>query len=152
MRALIPVFFVYVGCVAPLLYAGQGSTTSVIRDVRPVVFPKYNTYPGITRYAPTPAEYTRVVGDRAFAMERVTYRSDDLAVYAYLYRPAIPPRPTSGRHGHALSKTRSANAGGRCRRERPWVLRTRMAMTDASIADARGKKRGGPKGPPLRSI
>jgi len=68
------------------------ATTPAIRDVRPVAFPAYDVYPGIARYAPTPAEYARAVGDRAFVMERVTYRSDDLEVYAYLYRPAAPPK------------------------------------------------------------
>ena len=33
----------------------------------------------------------QAVGDQAFVMERVTYRSDDLDVFAYLYRPAAPP-------------------------------------------------------------
>ena len=37
-------------------------------------------------------EYARAISDRAFVMERVTYRSDDLEVYAYLYRPAAPPK------------------------------------------------------------
>ena len=32
------------------------------------------------------------VGARAFVMERVTYRSDDLDVYAYLYLPVAPPK------------------------------------------------------------
>jgi dipeptidyl aminopeptidase/acylaminoacyl peptidase len=64
----------------------------VIRDVRPVVFPAYDRYPGIARYAPTSAEYARAIGDNAFVMERITYQSDDLNVYAYLYRPADPPK------------------------------------------------------------
>jgi len=68
------------------------ATTSAIRRIRPVVFPAYEDYPGIAFYAPTAAEYGRAVGDRAFVMERVTYRSDGLDVYTYLYRPADPPR------------------------------------------------------------
>jgi dipeptidyl aminopeptidase/acylaminoacyl peptidase len=83
-----------VGCVGlagPLALA-QTATPPAIRDVRPVVLPAFNSYPGIDRYAPTPAEYARAAGDRAFVMERVTYRSDDLDVFAYLYRPAIPPK------------------------------------------------------------
>jgi dipeptidyl aminopeptidase/acylaminoacyl peptidase len=65
---------------------------SAILDVKPVVFPAYDSYKGIARYAPTPAEYAAAVADRRFVMERLTYRSDDLDVYAYLYRPAKPPR------------------------------------------------------------
>ena len=41
------------------------------------------------RYEPTPAEYTRVIADRSFVMERLTNRSDDLEVCAYLYRPTV---------------------------------------------------------------
>jgi dipeptidyl aminopeptidase/acylaminoacyl peptidase len=84
-------------CVAgpsPLAFHEQARTASAIRDVRPVVFPEYDVYPGIARYAPTAADYTRAAGDRTFVMERVTYRSDDLDVYAYLYRPATPPTGT----------------------------------------------------------
>jgi dipeptidyl aminopeptidase/acylaminoacyl peptidase len=82
------------GSAAPAAAQQVTATTSVIRDVRPVAFPKYDAYPGIENYAPTPAEYTRAVGDRDFVMERVTYRSDALEVYAYLYRPAVPPKST----------------------------------------------------------
>ena len=78
---------------APLLApASPEVTTSAIREVRPVAFPGYEAYPRIAFYAPTAAEYARAVGDRDFVMERVTYRSDDLDVYAYLYRPANPPK------------------------------------------------------------
>ena len=72
----------------------QQTATPVIRAVQPVTFPAYNAYPGIARYAPTPGEYARVTGDKAFVMERITYRSDDLNVYAYLYRPTEPPKDT----------------------------------------------------------
>jgi len=65
---------------------------SAILEIKPVVFPAYDSYKGIARYAPTPEEYARAIADRRFVMERVTYRSDDLDVYAYLYRPARPPR------------------------------------------------------------
>ncbi len=85
------------GSAAPLVLAQEAATPPAIRDVRPVVFPPYDVYPGIKRYAPTPAEYARAVGDRSFVMERVTYRSDDLEVHAYLYRPAAPPTGTGTR-------------------------------------------------------
>ena len=68
------------------------ATTPAIRDVRPVAFPPYTASRRIALFAPTPAEYAQAVGDRAFVMERVTYRSDDLDVYAYLYRPVAPPK------------------------------------------------------------
>lgn len=80
------------GGAPPLASASPVATISAIREVRPVVFPAYDAYPSIRFYAPTPAEYARAVSDRDFVMERVTYRSDDLDVYAYLYRPANPPK------------------------------------------------------------
>lgn len=88
----IGILAVCVGGPAPLAFAQQVPTAPAIRDVRPVTFPAYDAYRGMARYAPTPAEYARAVGDRAFVMERVTYRSDDLEVYAYLYRPAAAPK------------------------------------------------------------
>jgi dipeptidyl aminopeptidase/acylaminoacyl peptidase len=79
---------------APVASA-QTAAGSAIRDVRPVTFPTYSAYPGIARYASTPAEYARAINDAAFVMERVTYRSDGLDVHAYLYRPAAPPQGTT---------------------------------------------------------
>jgi dipeptidyl aminopeptidase/acylaminoacyl peptidase len=76
----------------PITFAQQVATMSAIRDVRPVAFPPYTANRRIALFAPTPAEYAQAVGDRAFVMERVTYRSDDLDVYAYLYRPVAPPK------------------------------------------------------------
>jgi dipeptidyl aminopeptidase/acylaminoacyl peptidase len=81
-----------VGGHAPVAVSEQTATTPAIRDIRPVTLPAYDSDPAIARYAPTPADYARAVGDRAFVMERVTYRSDDLEVYAYLYRPVDPPK------------------------------------------------------------
>lgn len=69
----------------------QSTPPPAIRDVQPVTFPAYNTYPRMELYA-SPEEYARAIGDRAFVMERVTYPSDGLDVYAYLYRPVSPPR------------------------------------------------------------
>jgi dipeptidyl aminopeptidase/acylaminoacyl peptidase len=82
---------VYLGGTGAIVSGQQATSPPAIRDVRPVTFPAYGAYRRIELYAPTPDEYARVVGDRAFVMERVTYRSDGLDVYAYLYRPAVPP-------------------------------------------------------------
>ena len=57
-----------------------------------VIFPAYDSYPGIWRYAPKPEDYARAIADTEFVMERVTYQSDDLEVFAYLYRPTAPPK------------------------------------------------------------
>jgi dipeptidyl aminopeptidase/acylaminoacyl peptidase len=91
-RSSIDIPAVFLGSAAVLMCAQQAAMTPAIRDVRPVAFPSYNAYRGIERYAPTPAEYARAIGDRAFVMERVTYLSDGLEVHAYLYRPAAPPK------------------------------------------------------------
>jgi dipeptidyl aminopeptidase/acylaminoacyl peptidase len=78
---------------APLPSSRQADAApSAIRDVRPVTFPPYAGYRGIEAYASTAEEYARAVGDRAFVMDRLTYRSDGLDVYAYLYRPAAPTK------------------------------------------------------------
>ena len=79
-----------------LLWAGAAlqvvaQQACVIREVRPVTLPAYDAYPRMAIVAPTRADYERAVADRDFVMERLTYRSDDLDVYAYLYRPAAPP-------------------------------------------------------------
>jgi dipeptidyl aminopeptidase/acylaminoacyl peptidase len=63
-----------------------------IREVRPVPLPGYDGYPRLKYYAPDAAEYEQARSDRAFVLERLTYRSDDLDVFAYLYRPASPPK------------------------------------------------------------
>jgi dipeptidyl aminopeptidase/acylaminoacyl peptidase len=70
----------------------QGIAGSAILAVKPVAFPAYDSYRGISRYAPTREDYARAIADPGFVMERVTYRSDDLDVHAYLYRPAVPPK------------------------------------------------------------
>jgi dipeptidyl aminopeptidase/acylaminoacyl peptidase len=81
---------------AVLLLAASGTSRSAaaesaILDIRPVALPAYESYRGIERYAPTREEYVDAVNDRRFVMERITYRSDGLAVHAYLYRPAEVP-------------------------------------------------------------
>jgi len=82
------------GCAAgaQLATAPEGAGGSAILAIKPVTFPAYDSYRGIARYAPTREDYARAVADPGFVMERVTYRSDDLDVHAYLYRPAIPPK------------------------------------------------------------
>jgi len=59
--------------------------------IDPVVFPAYDEYRGIGRYAPSPESYAQAIADRRFVMERVAYNSDRLLVFAYLYRPARAP-------------------------------------------------------------
>jgi len=77
---------------AASMLAQTATAAPAILEVKPVTFPAYDSSRRIALYAPTPAEYTRALEDRAFVMERVTYRSDDLEVYAYFYRPATPPK------------------------------------------------------------
>ena len=90
--SFIGILAMCVGGASSLTFAQQVATTPTIRDVRPVAFPPYTANRRIALFAPTPAEYAQAVGDRAFVMERLTYRSDDLDVYAYLYRPVAPPK------------------------------------------------------------
>jgi dipeptidyl aminopeptidase/acylaminoacyl peptidase len=81
-----------VGGAPVVVVASPPPAPAALREVRPVVLPAYDAYPRIALYAKTPAEYARAVEDRDFVMERFTYRSDELDVYAYLYRPATPPK------------------------------------------------------------
>ena len=93
----VPALIVFVACFgggSVRLSAGAAAVASAILEVNPVVFPSYDSYKGIARYAPAPEDYARAIADRRFVMERLTYRSDDLDVYAYLYRPATPPKNT----------------------------------------------------------
>ena len=53
--------------------------------------PRFQDAAGVERYA-TEAEYEAARGDAKFEMERVTYRSDDLAVVAYVYAPVEPTK------------------------------------------------------------
>jgi dipeptidyl aminopeptidase/acylaminoacyl peptidase len=70
---------------------GQGSgAPRRIVEIRRVVFPAYDSYRGISRYASRDA-YASATGDAEFVMDRLTYRSDGLQVFAYLYRPSVPP-------------------------------------------------------------
>jgi dipeptidyl aminopeptidase/acylaminoacyl peptidase len=86
------VFVACLGSWSGWLTAEPPSMRSTILGVEPVVFPRYDSYKGIARYAHGPDDYARAIADRRFVMERLEYRSDDLEVYAYLYRPAKPPR------------------------------------------------------------
>jgi len=94
LRSISPVI-IFIACWGGSVQsdtARPAEAPPTILEVKPVTFPAYDAYPGISRYAPTPEEYAQAIGDRRFVMERVTYRSDDLAVHAYLYRPAEPPK------------------------------------------------------------
>lgn len=76
---------------AIFLFAGTG-TAMAAPVTQPVTFPNYDDYKGMARYAPTPEAYAEARDDARFVMERATYDSDGLKVYAYLYRPAHPMR------------------------------------------------------------
>jgi dipeptidyl aminopeptidase/acylaminoacyl peptidase len=76
------------------LAAGVASTPggqSAILATRSVDLPAYESYSGIDHYAPTREGYEIAANDPRFVMERLTYRSDGLAVHAYVYRPVAPP-------------------------------------------------------------
>ena len=51
-----------------------------------VVLPAYEKVPFASDYA-SRAAYREAVADPRFVMERISYRSDGLEVYAYVYRP-----------------------------------------------------------------
>jgi len=89
--SFIGILAVCVWGLSSLTFAQQVATTPALLDVRPVTLPPYTASRRIALFARTPEEYAQAVGDRAFVMERVTYRSDELEVYAYLYRPVAPP-------------------------------------------------------------
>ena len=57
----------------------------------PVQPPEYKTIPRIDRYA-TPEEYEAAVRDTRFRLTRVSYLSDGLTVFAYVYAPAEVPK------------------------------------------------------------
>jgi dipeptidyl aminopeptidase/acylaminoacyl peptidase len=73
-----------------LAAAPPDAPAPAILETRAVAFPAYEAYKGIARYAPTREEYARAIADQEFVMDRVTYRSDDLQVFAYVYRPRAP--------------------------------------------------------------
>ena len=53
--------------------------------------PEYKTIPKIERYA-TPEEYAAAVRETRFRLTRVSYPSDGLTVFAYVYAPAEVPK------------------------------------------------------------
>jgi dipeptidyl aminopeptidase/acylaminoacyl peptidase len=57
-------------------------------SAEPVVFPAYEAVRGIRQYA-TPAEYEAALADTRFVMERISYPSSGLNVFAYVYRPRL---------------------------------------------------------------
>ena len=54
----------------------------------PVAFPAYDTVASLDDYASS-EDYATAVADRRFMMERISYRSDGLDVFAYIYRPVV---------------------------------------------------------------
>ena len=63
---------------------------AVLLDPRPVTIPDYATVPKIDRYA-TADEYDAARRDARFRLTRVSYESDGLTVFAYVYAPAEQP-------------------------------------------------------------
>jgi len=55
----------------------------------PVTLPKYESIKSAARYA-TAEEYDAALKDTRFVITRVSYESDGLTVFAYLYAPAKP--------------------------------------------------------------
>jgi dipeptidyl aminopeptidase/acylaminoacyl peptidase len=55
----------------------------------PVSLPPYESVDDLEKYASLP-EYRAAVADKRFVLERVSYPSGELEVYAYVYRPAEP--------------------------------------------------------------
>src|SRR5712671_1098234 len=90
-RHVAPAMALAVAVAGSMGLAQTSEPRGQIVAVKPVVFPSYESYSGISRYAPTPEDYVGAIRDAAFVMERITYRSDDLEVHAYLYRPSTPP-------------------------------------------------------------
>jgi dipeptidyl aminopeptidase/acylaminoacyl peptidase len=72
------------------MYIAVAALLAVLLDPRPVAIPDYATVPKIERYA-TAAEYDAVRSDARFRLTRVSYESDGLTVFAYVYAPAAPP-------------------------------------------------------------
>lgn len=60
-------------------------------DERPVKVPAYQSIPRIGRYA-SPEEYEAALRDARFRLTRVSYESDGLTVFAYVYAPAETPK------------------------------------------------------------
>jgi dipeptidyl aminopeptidase/acylaminoacyl peptidase len=68
-----------------LLLATAGRADGL--DERAVKLPAYQTIPRIGQYA-SPEDYAAAVRDTRFRLTRVSYESDGLTVFAYVYAPA----------------------------------------------------------------
>src|SRR6185436_16869037 len=55
-------------------------------DQQPVAIPAYESIPRIRSYA-TPEEFKAALNDARFQLTRVSYESDGLTVFAYVYAP-----------------------------------------------------------------
>lgn len=82
MRTLLAALFVL-----SLATAGWGEGL----DERPVRLPAYEAIPRIEWYA-SREEYDAAVRDGRFRLSRVSYQSDGLTVFAYVYAPATTPK------------------------------------------------------------
>lgn len=72
-----------------LLVGGFSAFLPIGAAAEPVSFPAYATVRNLDNYA-SETDYRAAVADTSFRMDRVTYRSDGLDVFAYVYRPANP--------------------------------------------------------------
>ena len=79
----MPKLFLMMASLACLLMAAPAAAAGRTESVN---FPAYDTIRGIDDYA-SPTEYRAAVADRRFVMEKISYASDGLTVYAYVYRP-----------------------------------------------------------------
>src|SRR5690349_7325316 len=64
---------------------------AIALNEQPVELPAYSAIQYGARYA-TEAEYDRARTDGRFKLTRVSYESDGLTVYAYVYGPKTAPR------------------------------------------------------------
>ena len=60
--------------------------SAAIASADPVTLPAYDSIKGINRYA-TQAEYESAANDRRYELRKVSYRSNDIDVFAYVYSP-----------------------------------------------------------------
>lgn len=82
-----------ISCLAFLLFlAGCAtSTRPVSLTLEPVRLPHYDEERGI-QWTGSREEYAAAANDMRYVMEQFAYRSDDLTVGAYVYRPKTTPR------------------------------------------------------------
>ena len=91
MQTLIHIAAVLSACSAILQAQPQPPASSATLEVRSVALPAYRSNPRIAQFVASADDYAKQVKDPSFVMQRLTYRSDGLQVFAYLYRPTNLP-------------------------------------------------------------